>query len=117
MACVVPRQQRTTAEHNGIETHQLGYFTSAPCATTASWYVPPILYVRQVAVLWFVGTVYSKATTEQPALVSNPLMAFFNEAMRMAAIECYGFYFSGRSVDGDNWNVSNNLSGRCKVFV
>ena len=99
MTGVVTRQQRAPAEYNGIETHQLRYFTSTPCATTTSWYMPPVLDIRQVAVLWFVGAVYSKSITEQSALVPDPLGTFLNEAMRMTAIERYCFDFSGRAID------------------
>ena len=106
MAGVVPRQQWATAEHNGIETHQFGYFTGTPSAAAAAWYVPPVLNVRQVAVLGFVGTVYGEPFTEQSTLVSDPLRAFLNEAMRVTAIERYCFDFSGRAVDCNNWNVS-----------
>ena len=106
MAGVVTRQQWAAAEHNGIETHQFGYLPCAPRTPTAARYVPPVFDVRQVAVLVLVGAVYGKAFAEQPSLMSNPLRSFFNESVRMAAIERYGFDFSGRSVDGDYRNVS-----------
>ena len=99
MAGVVTRQQWATAEYNGIEAHQFGYLPRAPRATAATRYVPPAFDVRQVAVLWLVGAVYGKATTKQPALVPDPLRSFFNESVRMAAIERYGFDFSGRTID------------------
>ena len=99
MAGVVTRQQWAPAEYNGIEAHQFGYLPRAPRAPAASRYVPPVFDVRQVAVLWLVGTVYGKAIAEQPALMSNPLGSFLNESVRMATIKRHGFDFPGRAID------------------